>query len=100
MREIENSIEQRARRMAFEAATTSLRSGRIRPPDAGAVGMLMSGVQRACAVTRSDLVLEVAEAWELYIIDNDELDGFVQFMSDLMPAEWWAERATLREARG
>jgi len=66
--------------------------GRLPDVDAGEISQVLNAVREACDATRGDLMAVLADAWSLYMIEDDDMDGFVRTMTEQMPAEWWAAR--------
>jgi hypothetical protein len=87
MAEIIQEIERLARKMARD---------RGRPADAGEIGILLSTVELACEAARSDLMAVLADAWGLYIVEQDDMDEFLRVMTEMMPGAWWAGRAAAK----
>lgn len=54
------------------------------PPDAGAIGKLLTTVEAAYDCGRRELMQMVLEAYTEFI-DSDDLDGFRDTISDLIP---------------
>jgi hypothetical protein len=78
----EKTAEDRAERAARDIARTP-----CYPPDPGLIARVREAVSDARAEGRRQVLREVADAYVLTILNDDDLDGFVDILTDLMDAD-------------
>jgi hypothetical protein len=91
------NIDLHAAEEKVEALARDIAKRRGSPAGAGEIGLILGAVREACDAARSDLMLVLADAWKLYIVDQDDLDGFVRTMTEQMPKDWWTALTAAQE---
>lgn len=82
LRQAEDEAERLARKMA---------RSRGQAADAGEIGLLLHSVRAAYEAGRADTMAVIVDAYHLFL-DTDDLDGFRDALTEMMPPEWWAAR--------
>lgn len=91
VRQVEGKVEHLVRKIVRDGY-------RHQVVGAGEIGSVMNAVREACDAARGDLMAVLADAWSLYMIQDDDMDSFVRTMTEQMPAEWWAAREQAKRA--
>ena len=74
-------LEERTMRILAEAAKGPL-------PDAGIAALLTKVVRDAYRRGGEDSAVEIADAYVLYILDDDDMDGFRDALTERLPRGW------------